>query len=360
MRAMLLLMGIVLGCSTTPSDDPDHWGVDTSVTYEMSIAPIRWVIPSEDVPSAIEVYPSNNNVDIEHYRGRLYLSWRSAPTHFASSAAKMYVMSSSDNGRTWAYETEVSLASDVREPRFFQSEGVLHLLFFQGGINPAAFEPQRMWTVSKRGDAWEAPEIYWDAPVVPWDIKSRYGSLWMTSYEGEHYSGAENPEIELYFERSNNGFDWQPAGDARTVYTGGVSEAAFEFDTMGNLWAVTRNEDGDASGYGSHVCFAQAATLGAWECSKTSDPERYDSPELFRHGNDIYMVARRDMEVRLVRMEVCNYSLRPKTTAMYRIDQELRRVVHLFDIPERAIQPFHPFDEWTHIVFIGELHIAFG
>lgn len=323
-----------LGCTNAPSDDPNHWRVDTSVEYEISVAPVDWVVPSEQLPPAFELYASNNNVDIEFFRGRLYLGWRSAPTHFASTEAKMYVMSSGDMGETWVYEAEVSLDSDVREPRFFPAEGQLHLLFFQGGTNPAAFEPQRMWTISKDKQEWSAPQIYWDAPIVPWDIKPRNGSLWMTSYAGEHYSGAENPEIELYFERSEDGFNWEAAGGTRAVYVGGVSEAAFEFDEEGDLWAVTRNEDGDTSGFGSHVCFAASQSLGEWTCSEPSDPERYDSPELFRHGKELYMVARRDIDGPFGDDgSLLNYSLRPKTTALYRIDRETRQVVHLFDLP---------------------------
>ena len=58
-----------LGCTNAPSDDPNHWRVDTSVEYEISVAPVDWVVPSEQLPPAFELYASNNNVDIEFFRG---------------------------------------------------------------------------------------------------------------------------------------------------------------------------------------------------------------------------------------------------------------------------------------------------
>jgi len=173
----------------------------------------------------------------------------------------------------------------------------------------------------------------------------------MTSYAGEHYSGEENPELELYFERSSDGFEWSPVGETPTVYIGGVSEAAFEFDSLGNVWAVTRNEDGDSSGFGSHVCFAKAENLGAWQCSETSDPERYDSPEMFRHGDDLYMVARRDIGGPFGDDgNLFSYSSRPKTSALYRVDTETRRVQHLMDLPgagDTAFPSVRRVDEHT-------------
>ena len=56
------------------------------------------------------------------------------------------------------------------------------------------------------------------------------------------------------------------------VYTGGVSEVGFAFDGEGNLWGVTRNEDGDASGFGSHVVFAPADDLANWQFPDTLEP----------------------------------------------------------------------------------------
>jgi len=133
---------------------------------------------------------------------------------------------------------------------------------------------------------------------------------------------------------------------------GGVSEAAFEFDEGGDLWAVTRNEDGDRSGFGSHVAWAPAGDLGAWRFPSPCDPERYDSPRMFRRGRELYLLARRDvggpydmgldlLPIPLQRsIYLPAYSSRPKRSALYRIDRERHQVEHLIDLPGAADTAF--------------------
>src|SRR5262249_57246634 len=89
---------------------------------------------------------------------------------------------------------------------------------------------------------------------------------------------------------------WSGAGRPDgIVYRGGASEASFEFDDTGRLWAVTRNEDGDATGFGSHVVTAPPDRPGAWEFPPSSAPQRYDSPPPFPHAPTLYLIARRDV-----------------------------------------------------------------
>ena len=40
------------------------------------------------------------------------------------------------------------------------------------------------------------------------------------------------------------------------VISGGITEVGFAFDLSGNLWGVGRNEDGDDSGWGSRIFYA--------------------------------------------------------------------------------------------------------
>ena len=39
-----------------------------------------------------EILPSNNNVAAEFYNGKLFMGWRSAPTHFASSKYSFFFL----------------------------------------------------------------------------------------------------------------------------------------------------------------------------------------------------------------------------------------------------------------------------
>ena len=341
MRLFRLLMLPLLFCSAAcsalgdaPSNDPADYVVDTSVSYALEVSEPRWIVPSDTIPVEIDVQESNNNVDICYFDGRLFMSWRSGPTHFASEDPQMHVMSSSDDGKTWEFEHTIDIGTDLREPRLISYQGKLQLLFFQAGVIMTAFEPQRILRTWRNGfQDWSELETVNPEPEVPWDIKVRNDRLFMTSYAGGHYE--EDSDVEVYFKESTDGLTWEKVNGKENVYTGGVSEVAFEFAADGTLWLVTRNEDGDASGYGSHVCYAPADNITEWVCPAICDPERYDSPEMFRHGDTLYLVARRDIggPYGPDDANVIDYSLRPKRTAIYQIDQEQKQVVHIMDIP---------------------------
>ncbi len=327
-----------------PSDDPAQYTIDSSVSYEIAASEPRWVVPSAALPADIDLLASNANVDIELFGGRLFMAWRTAPFHFASDETRMLIASSKDDGATFELEHTIEMGSDVREPRFLAMAGQLQLIWFQGGVDALAFQPVKMWRSFRGADGrWTDAEVLVDEPEVPWDIKVRDGVAYMTSYIGDHYKDDETAVLNVRFKRSFETLVWEPVDGVESVYEGGVSEVAFEFDVDGTLWAVTRNEDGDDSGWGSHVCTAPADALAVWDCPEQSSPERYDSPELFRHGDEIYLAARRDV------YEVSGpdasgpfgdegglllpYSFRPKRTALYRIDKASRSVVHLMDLP---------------------------
>jgi hypothetical protein len=335
----ILSLVVFCACSAdappTPSDDPNDYDVNTSVEYTLKIGEPRWVVPSAILPEEITPSASNNNVDIVFHDGRLYMAWRSAPTHFASSQTVMWIMSSSDMGETWDFETKIHIGSDMREPRFLSLNNTLQLFFFEGGTDPLAFEPKAFWRCAqKKTGQWHEPEIFIREGEIPWDIKVRYGKAYMTSYAGTLYSSEQEPYVEIFFKESADGQSFKKVEEADFVHAGGSSEAAFEFDSDGSLWAVLRNQEGDASGKGSRLCYAPADKLSQWDCGDTADPNRYDSPELFRHGDDIYLVARRDIDGIYGNDESqLPYSLRPKTSAIYQINKTERSIAHLRDLP---------------------------
>jgi hypothetical protein len=342
----------------TPSDDPADYAVDPSVEYEPQVSDPVFVVPSRALPSeAKPLLAANNNLDLRFFQGRLYLAWRTAPDHFASTETRLHLVSSPDEGQSWRYETTVAMGTDLREPHFLDVGGVLRFHFFQAGVDRFSFEPKAMWRMARLPDAgWSEPETWGDRGEISWDLKVRNGVGYRTSYVGPHYVlGDADGGIELRFTQSQDGTQWSPgeAGAAGgAVYRGGVSEAGFEFDAEGNLWAVTRNEDGDSTGFGSQVCFAAKGQLGAWTCSARSDPERYDSPRMLRHGKDLYLLARRDVGgpfdqgrpgltfAQAQLQYLAEYSTRPKHFALYRLDTQARKVVWLKDLPGQGDTAF--------------------
>jgi hypothetical protein len=73
---------------------------------------------------------------------------------------------------------------------------------------------------------------------------------------------------------------------------------------------------------------------------------------LLRHGERLYLIARRDIggpfdqkksELSFEEQRsqyLADYSLRPKRSALYRIDTEAQRVVHLADLPSAGDTAF--------------------
>jgi hypothetical protein len=353
--------GLVLALATgacggggSPSDDPGDYQVDTSVSYEVQLSAPRWVVPSAALPAQAQAMTANNNVDIVLFDGRLLMAWRTAQTHFASSNVKMHVVSSPDMGESWDHEQTIAINTDVREPRFLVAKGRLLLYWFEAGSTALAFDPRRMWRCERLGRGrWSAAQSVGLPREVPWTIKWRGDRAYISSYAGNHYDLQGPGKVDVRFQVSADGLSWGPLEPGRTtVYHGGVSEAAFELDHQGGLWAVTRNEDGDDTGFGSHLCSAPAGNLARWSCPRQSDPERYDSPWMFRHGVEIYLVARRDVggpfDQGLTGLTFAErkarylsaYSLRAKRTALYRVDRAAHRIVHLRDLPSAGDTAF--------------------
>ncbi len=325
----------------------------TPTAWEPVLGPERQVVPSGTLPDDAVAQDSNNNVSIALFEERLFMGWRTAPSHFASADAQIHVVSSPDLGSSWEHEATFDLDADLREPLLFELDGVLHFTFFEAGTDPLAFEPHTIWRTTRLGPGqWAEPEAWGEDGEVAWEAKVVDGTAYLTSYLGPHYDFDEVVEIDVRLQSSTDGVTWSPVGDEAAVYVGGCSEAAFEFDDDGTLWASLRNEDGDATGFGSLLCSAPADALGDWDCPAVSDPERYDSPRMFRHEGEIWLVARRDvggpydqglegLSLPDERWEnLTAYSGRPKRTALYRIDREAREVVHVFDLPSAGDTAF--------------------
>ena len=327
--------------------------VDDSVDYRPVLSLPRWVVPSPNLPAEVEVQPSNNNLAIAIHDGRLFFAWRSAPSHFASDRTRLNVVSSADFGHSWTFETRVALGKDIREPFLLSVGPRLFLYFAELGDKSYAFEPGRLWRMERLADGtWSDREPWGDTKEMAWEFKVRRGRAWVTSYRGKHY-GLGPSSVEVSLRTSGDGVHWSaPGGRSSVVYRGGVSEAAFEFDSSGRLWAVMRNEDGDESGFGSLLATAPAGHPGEWSVPDRSSPNRYDSPRMFRHGRDIYVLARREVgpaygsswaflptSVRKLFLWPA-YSLRPKRTALYRLDTERRRLVPLLDLPSAGDTAF--------------------
>jgi hypothetical protein len=321
---------------------------------QIELSEPNWVAPSQAIPPEFHLGRSNNNVSIAMHQGRLFMAWRSAATHFASKRTQMFIMSSGDLGKTWQAEKTIALGTDVREPFLISVNGKLIFQFFEAGKNPLKFQPRYMMrTIRDANGVWSEIETWGTPGEIPWELKERNGVVYMTSYIGNHYSAGKSV-IDVHFSQSTDGINWQPVNPAKpNIYQGGVSEVGFEFTKSGDLFSVMRNEDGDNSGFGSLVGTSTNWGAGDWQFPAQSNPNRYDSPRMFRHNDDLYLVARRDIggpfmshDPKFIPFSIkkwwnlIRYSLRPKRTALYKINQTKKSVEWLMDLPSAGDTAF--------------------
>lgn len=309
------------------------------------------VVPGPGLPAEVAPQPANNNLDVARFDGRLFLAWRTAPTHFASEDTVMYVVSSDDDGETWAWEATVALGTDVREPNFVAIGDTLHLLFAVLGDNPLDFEPQgtRRITRTAPGD-WTAPVEALPVGFIPWRVKAIDGRTHLVGYTGgENIYEPGGAPIEVHWLVTDDAVTWEAAVPGQPiVHVGGGSETDLVILDDGSLVAVMRNEAGDDDGFGSKVCRAPADDLGDWECAP--DPKKYDSPLLFVEGGAVWLVGRRNVTdtgaFDLDRDDLSRadqfltysgaYWYEPKRCSLWRVDPETLTVAWVLDLDSRG------------------------
>lgn len=314
---------------------------------------LRAVVPGPGLPEQAVPMDANNNLDIIEHEGRWFLAYRSAPSHFASADARIYVVSSTDR-ETWEHEATFGLDTDLREPQLVSWNGELRLYFAVLGTDLLNFEPQgtRVSLRNAQGDWQEHVDSGFGETFIPWRIKPVDGRLQMFGYSGGEnvYNFDERQPIEVSWLVSEATETWEPFVPGQpVVLSGGGSETDLVTLDDGSHIAVVRNEAGDEEGFGSLICRAESDAPGDWECRH--DPRKYDSPLLFKQNNKVWLIARRNVT------DTGHYDLgdsvdateddpylafqwdywhNPKRCAVWAVDPERLEVHHALDLPSRG------------------------
>jgi len=299
-----LLLVIFLSTSEPISAEFFDWDYEISL-QDKSWTPVLVGEPNILISKDISPHPnvtnmeSNNNIAGVFHNERVYLAWRTAPLHFAGKDTRIHMVSSVDFGETWDFEATIFLGTDLREPMFLSLNGHLYFSFFQAGTNPVDFEPLGLWRMKQlRVGEWTEPELYGHEGEVVWEIIKENGTAYSQSYSGQYGlpgDGTDLGQLNMFLNKSQDGITWEPVGSNNSTYFGGLTEVGFYFDLSGNIWGVARNEDGDESGWGSRTFFASHDDLSVWNfVEDESNPWIYESPKMFRHGSELYLVARTD------------------------------------------------------------------
>lgn len=319
--------------------------------HRVTVTDTRRIVPSDGIPASITVQHSNNNLDVIRFGGRVFLIWRSAPNHYAGTETVMHIVSSTDE-LSWTDEMSYTTGTDIREPRFLVVGGTLFAYVALLGTNSLDFDPRGV-VVSQR-----AADGTWSTPVnvtgldgyIEWRTRTVGTTPYMLAYLGGAmiYDFTPDPMLHLDFLTTTDGLTWAPVDAAhRTVYLGGGSESDFALADDGSLYAIIRNEAGDASGFGSLVCTAPAGDLANWSC--VHDPRKYDSPLVFSYDHEIYLIGRRNVTetgdfdlgrdasfgTQAVQYAI-DYWNHPKRCSLWRFVQGEQRVAFVLDLPSHG------------------------
>jgi len=341
-----VISGILLIFAVSFAESDGTENGDITPVPGISYSPLKQVVPGPGLPEGLDIRGANNNLDLVRYRNRFYFAFRTAPTHFASRAVRFIILTSEDSER-WEIENIIHIGRDMREPRFLVYKGRLFFYYFSAGKNPWTFSPQHIWVSEYKGPGrWTEHQKIWKPGYVVWRAKVHKNVAIMSTYaaRGVRETKGEKPS-ELTLLKSEDGIVWKPFDPKLPVQVYGAGEADFEFDADGNLYTVVRNESG-----ATKICKAPASNIADWEC--TTSPIKYDSPLMFKHKGEIYLIARRNIsgvyyrDVRLLRGGIetlylmGRYWVTRKRTAMYRYDTGKMEIEWLFDFPSRGDTSF--------------------
>jgi len=239
-------------------------------------------------------------------------------------------------------ETMIYREKDLREPYLLVQNGTLYFYFFELGTNPISFDPNKLLRMSRTGFGdWTDPEEWGHKGECTWQFNNFNNTAYSLSFSGtEGVTSFGN--VNLFLNQSNDGITWKPISDDKPIVyeKGGISEVGWAFDLFGDIWGVGRNEDGDSTGWGSRTFRTFDGVLSdfQWISGNQSNPEIYESPRMFRHGNDLYLIARTDPNGQFWSkdntilnilpesihhlIDLGRYSLRSHGTAIWKLNQE--------------------------------------
>ncbi len=312
----------------------------------IKISPPIPVVPGEGMPKDFSPMRSTNNVDLVRIGTSIFMSFRTAPSHFASPKTRLYVMRSEDEGKTWQNELCIYIGRDLREPRFLYFKNRLFLYFYTGGSDPLKFEPGEIHFCERNDNGeWTQPQPMYKPGYVVWRVRTWEDKAYMSIYYGlDIYGKGDRGEARLLV--STDGIHWEQISKKPQIECVGAEEAEFVFDEKGGIVALVRMEVGG----GALVCRAPVENIDCWTCKFT--PYKVDSSLMFVHAGRYYVIGRRNIAGRSARgwkflpesirnaWSMVFYSLTRKRTCLYEINPNSLELYPLLDFPSKGDTAF--------------------
>ena len=164
------------------------------------------------------------------YEDRVFMGFRTAPTHFAGAETQMYIVSTTLDSfpNDWVVEAMIYREKDLREPFLLVQNGILYFYFFELGTNPISFDPNKLLRMfrARLGD-WSDPEEWGHKGECPWQFNTFNNTAYSLSFSGtEGVTSFGN--VNLFLNQSDDGITWKPVNEEKPIVYehGGISEVA--------------------------------------------------------------------------------------------------------------------------------------
>ncbi len=281
--------------------------------------------------------------DLIRHQDRLYLTFRTAPSHFPSGKARIRIFSSID-GKEWQPEHSFNHIMDLRDPHFLQFKGKLYLFYMSHSRQLVQHEPENIYVVEKTTEGWSQPRAINVSRAGFWNIRTHENKAYMSIYTS---NGSDNKHTNSHFKliTSSDLVHWQDVFSSpitrKKLGSYQTSEAAFDFDQQGNIIGTIR------SLIYPNLNF-KIMNDGRQNWKLNVDRFKCDGPNLFRHNDSYFLVARRSLFHRLpsqpfrifrnIRkaINILRYSFSRKRTALYQFDPESLSINHIRDLPSHG------------------------
>jgi len=281
--------------------------------------------------------------DLIRYQGRLYLAFRTAPSHFPSTKAHLQIFTS-ENGEKWTSERVLDHIHDVRDPHFLEFQNDLYLFFMSHTHGFRHHGPETISYLKKTATGWTEPA---ELPVQKsgiWDIKTSNGRVYMSTYS-RNGDGDRKPRRQFRFLASSDMEHWETVITSpitrQTLGNYETSEATFAFDPPGKIVGTIRSLIYPNLNFAFHT-----DRPDDWQI--TVDRFKCDGPRLFSHKGEYYLAARRSLFYGLRSepyrffpglrnmVNIARYSFSRKRTALYHFDKEKLQIRHITDLPSHG------------------------
>ena len=170
------------------------------------------------------------------FEDRIFMGFRTAPTHFAGAETQMYIVSTDVNSypENWIVEAEIFREKDLREPYLMVQNAILYFYFIELGTNPISFDPGTLLRMSRISFGnWSSPQEWGHKGECTWQFNTHNKSAYAISFSGTE-GVTSLGQVNLFLNRSSDGVMWKPVDVEKPILyeNGGISEVRLSYFPM--------------------------------------------------------------------------------------------------------------------------------